>query len=51
MAVCGLASVDLSSLTAWQQVILFIQLCLGNPVCQLFELTAGPHELQLGHRS
>ncbi|KAI0000966.1 cation transport protein-domain-containing protein [Russula vinacea] len=32
MAVCGLASVDLSSLTAWQQVILFIQLCLGNPV-------------------
>ncbi|KAI0302328.1 cation transport protein-domain-containing protein [Multifurca ochricompacta] len=33
MAVCGLASVDLSSLTGWQQTILFIQLCLGNPVC------------------
>ena len=35
MAVCGLASVDLSSLTGWQQVILFLQLCLGNPVCHL----------------
>ncbi|KAI9441617.1 cation transport protein-domain-containing protein, partial [Lactarius indigo] len=32
MAVCGLASVDLSSLTAWQQTILFVQMCLGNPV-------------------
>jgi hypothetical protein len=32
MTVCGLASVDLSSLTAWQQVILFIQMCLGSPV-------------------
>ncbi|KAI9507993.1 cation transport protein-domain-containing protein [Russula earlei] len=32
MAVCGLASVDLSSLTGWQQAILFIQMCLGNPV-------------------
>jgi hypothetical protein len=27
MAVCGLASVDLSSLTGWQQAILFIQMC------------------------
>lgn len=51
MAVCGLASVDLSSLTGWQQVILFIQLCVGNPVCQLLELSVAPHELQLGHRS
>ncbi|KAH9050993.1 cation transport protein-domain-containing protein [Lactarius deliciosus] len=32
MAVCGLASVDLSSLTAWQQTILFVQMCIGNPV-------------------
>ncbi|KAI9465251.1 cation transport protein-domain-containing protein, partial [Lactarius psammicola] len=32
MAVCGLATVDLSSLTAWQQTILFGQMCLGNPV-------------------
>ncbi|KAI0250923.1 cation transport protein-domain-containing protein [Lactifluus subvellereus] len=32
MAVCGLASVDLSSLTGWQQAILFLQMCLGNPV-------------------
>ncbi|KAH8994416.1 hypothetical protein EDB92DRAFT_275451 [Lactarius akahatsu] len=32
MAVCGLASVDLSSLTAWQQTILFLQMCIGNPV-------------------
>jgi Trk-type K+ transport system membrane component len=40
MAVCGLASVDLSSLTGWQQVILFIQMCIGNPVCKHFELLA-----------
>ncbi|KAK7036416.1 hypothetical protein VNI00_011613 [Paramarasmius palmivorus] len=32
IAVCGLATVDLSSLTPWQQVILFIQMCLGTPV-------------------
>ncbi|KAJ7668683.1 cation transport protein-domain-containing protein [Mycena polygramma] len=32
MTVCGLATVDLSSLTAWQQVILFVQMCLGSPV-------------------
>ncbi|KAJ7821116.1 cation transport protein-domain-containing protein [Mycena olivaceomarginata] len=32
MTVCGLATVDLSSLTGWQQVILFIQMCLGSPV-------------------
>ncbi|TFK23169.1 TrkH-domain-containing protein [Coprinopsis marcescibilis] len=32
MAVCGLASVDLSSLTPWQQVILFIQMCIGSPI-------------------
>jgi hypothetical protein len=32
MVVCGLTSVDLSSLTAWQQTILFVQMCLGNPV-------------------
>jgi hypothetical protein len=42
MAVCGLASVDLSSLTGWQQAIIFIQMCIGNPVCQLFEQTATP---------
>ncbi|KAJ3993863.1 cation transport protein-domain-containing protein [Lentinula boryana] len=32
MTVCGLATVDLSSLTPWQQVILFVQMCLGSPV-------------------
>ncbi|KAJ6593443.1 cation transport protein-domain-containing protein [Mycena capillaripes] len=32
MTVCGLATVDLSSLTGWQQVILFVQMCLGSPV-------------------
>ncbi|KAJ3861901.1 cation transport protein-domain-containing protein [Lentinula novae-zelandiae] len=32
MTVCGLATLDLSSLTPWQQVILFIQMCLGSPV-------------------
>ncbi|KAF9464972.1 cation transport protein-domain-containing protein [Collybia nuda] len=32
MTVCGLVTVNLSSLTAWQQVILFIQMCVGSPV-------------------
>ncbi|ETW74843.1 potassium transporter [Heterobasidion irregulare TC 32-1] len=32
MTVCGLATVNLSSLTGWQQAILFIQMCLGSPV-------------------
>ena len=30
--VCGLASVDLSALTGFQQALLFIQSSLGNPV-------------------
>ncbi len=37
----GLATVDLSSLTSWQQVILFTEMSLGNPVCSrpgLFQL-------------
>ncbi|KAH9944580.1 TrkH-domain-containing protein [Amylocystis lapponica] len=32
MTVCGLATVDLSGLTPFQQVLLFIQMCLGSPV-------------------
>ncbi|KAJ7072702.1 cation transport protein-domain-containing protein [Mycena amicta] len=32
MTVCGLATVDLSSLSGWQQAILFIQMCIGSPV-------------------
>ncbi|KAI6046353.1 cation transport protein-domain-containing protein [Pisolithus marmoratus] len=32
MTVCGLSTVDLSSLTPWQQVILFLQMCVGSPV-------------------
>ncbi|KAE9400631.1 hypothetical protein BT96DRAFT_965214 [Gymnopus androsaceus JB14] len=32
MTVCGLATVNMSSLTPWQQVLLFIQMCLGSPV-------------------
>ncbi|EED83408.1 predicted protein, partial [Postia placenta Mad-698-R] len=32
MSVCGLASIDLSRMTAFQQALLFIQMCLGNPV-------------------
>lgn len=32
MTVCGLATIDLSELTGWQQTILFIQMCLGSPV-------------------
>ena len=42
MAVCGLASVNLSSLTGWQQAIIFIQMCIGNLVFQLFEHMATP---------
>ncbi|KAH0588815.1 hypothetical protein H2248_004615 [Termitomyces sp. 'cryptogamus'] len=32
MTVCGLTTVNLSMLTGWQQTILFILMCLGNPV-------------------
>ncbi|KAI6029310.1 cation transport protein-domain-containing protein [Pisolithus microcarpus] len=32
MTVCGLSTVNLSSLTPWQQVILFLQMCFGSPV-------------------
>jgi hypothetical protein len=32
ICVCGLVTVDLSQLTVWQQVLLFIQMCLGSPV-------------------
>ncbi|KAI8970814.1 cation transport protein-domain-containing protein [Trametes punicea] len=32
MTVCGLATVDLSGLTSFQQALLFIQMCLGSPV-------------------
>ncbi|OBZ69496.1 hypothetical protein A0H81_10410 [Grifola frondosa] len=32
MTVCGLTTVNLSSLTPFQQVLLFIQMCLGSPV-------------------
>ncbi|KAG9111667.1 low affinity potassium transporter, partial [Ceratobasidium sp. 392] len=32
MTVTGLATVDLSQLTGFQQAILFVQMCIGNPV-------------------
>lgn len=32
MTVTGLATIDLSTLTPWQQTIMFIQMCLGSPV-------------------
>ncbi|KAG6902774.1 hypothetical protein C0995_011922 [Termitomyces sp. Mi166 len=32
MTVCGLTTVNLSMLTGWQQTILFILMCLGNPI-------------------
>ena len=32
MTVTGLTTVNLSSLTHWQQTILFLQMCLGSPV-------------------
>ena len=38
MCVCGLVTVNLSSLTKWQQVILFIQMQIGHPVSIDFSL-------------
>ncbi|KAI6158810.1 hypothetical protein EDD17DRAFT_976568 [Pisolithus thermaeus] len=32
ITVCGLSTVNLSALTPWQQVILFLQMCVGSPV-------------------
>lgn len=32
MTVCGLATVNLSTLTPFQQFLLFAQMCLGSPV-------------------
>ncbi|KAF8552943.1 TrkH-domain-containing protein [Imleria badia] len=32
VTVCGLATVNMSPLTPWQQVLLFIQMCVGSPV-------------------
>ncbi|KAG9312203.1 cation transport protein-domain-containing protein [Chiua virens] len=32
ITVCGLATVNMSQLTPWQQVLLFIQMCVGSPV-------------------
>ncbi|KAL4252349.1 TrkH Potassium Transport [Pleurotus pulmonarius] len=32
VTVCGLATVDLSALTPWQQVLIFVQMCIGSPV-------------------
>ena len=37
MTVCGLATVDLSGLTGFQQALLFIQMCIGYPVRSQFE--------------
>ncbi|KAF9560954.1 hypothetical protein CPC08DRAFT_750168 [Agrocybe pediades] len=32
MTVCGLATINLSSLTGFQQALLFVLMCIGNPV-------------------
>ncbi|CED82456.1 -domain-containing protein [Phaffia rhodozyma] len=32
MTVCGLATSNLSTMTSWQQTILFIQMCIGSPI-------------------
>ncbi|KAF9222488.1 TrkH-domain-containing protein [Gyrodon lividus] len=32
VTVCGLATVNLSQLTPWQQIVLFLQMCVGSPV-------------------
>ena len=35
MTVTGLTTVNMSSLTPWQQTILFLQMCLGSPVSSI----------------
>ncbi|KAG6850861.1 hypothetical protein H0H93_007479 [Arthromyces matolae] len=32
MTVCGLTTVNMSMLTGWQQAMLFILMCIGNPI-------------------
>ena len=41
MTVCGLATVDLSGLTGFQQALLFVQMCMGSPVSAA--MNAGRH--------
>ena len=40
MTVTGLTTTDLSGLTGWQQTILVLLMCVGNPVCVIFSLIA-----------
>jgi hypothetical protein len=40
MTVTGLTTVNMSSLTPWQQTILFLQMCLGSPVSSISTLVS-----------
>ena len=52
MTVCGLATVDLSSLTPFQQSLLFFQMCIGNPVSSQWSWSTAFGRLNLvDHRS
>lgn len=39
VTVCGLGTVNMSQLTVWQQVLLFIQMCVGSPVSKVHNNT------------
>lgn len=41
MTNCGLATVNLSSMTAFQQVLLLVQMNIGNIVCLSFFFEVG----------
>lgn len=43
VTVCGLGTVNLSQLTPWQQVLLFIQMCVGSPVRNIHHENARKH--------
>lgn len=45
MTVCGLATVDLSGLTNFQQFLLFLQMCLGSPVSDEIIAVSVPQEM------
>ncbi|PPQ64955.1 hypothetical protein CVT26_015675 [Gymnopilus dilepis] len=40
MMVCGLATINLSELTGFQQALLFIQMCIGSPFEKMLEMAA-----------
>jgi hypothetical protein len=52
MTVCGLATINLSSLTGFQQALLFFLMCIGNPVSRAVWMSRADDERleHAGHR-